>query len=491
MKTSYREWDYTYGATMLTLRTAIGLTQEGLARYLGVSRRAVGEWEAGSSYPKAEHLKALIALGVEQQAFREGHEAEEIRALWKAAHQKVLLDERWLSTLLSHAHAPHLHLVPPPAVQEAVGTGLVPSLQVQGACPVPQPRVDWDDAPVVPLFYGREQEQAKLTQWVVQERCRVVSVLGMGGTGKSALTVHLMYQLAEHFEVVIFRSLSSAPALEALLAECLQVLDGQAQGTVPTEQALCAQPQGEVLTGQAQGTIPTEQWLSRFLSYLRQVRALVVLDNLECLLDTRGHFCPGFLGYGVLLRRVAETMHQSCLLLTSREAPADLRPLEGKSSPVRSLRLTGLDDVAGKQLLVEKEVVGTEAERERLIEAYSGNPQALKIVAATIVDLFGEEIGLFLAKKTLIFGGIADLLGEQLVRLGAVEKAVLCSLAIDDEPMTLDELLAFPLPRMQVLEAVDGLHRRCLIEHGNRAGSFTLQVVVREYVTTVLREEVL
>src|SRR3974377_1672989 len=81
-RSSYGRHDYTFGQMMLTLRTHIGLTQAGLADRLGVSRRAVSEWEAGSTYPKAEHLKQLIALGVQQQAFPAGREAEEIRALW-------------------------------------------------------------------------------------------------------------------------------------------------------------------------------------------------------------------------------------------------------------------------------------------------------------------------------------------------------------------------------------------------------------------------
>ena len=54
---SYGERDYAFGQVMLTLRTHIGLTQAGLADQLGVSRRAVAEWEAGSSYPKAHHLQ--------------------------------------------------------------------------------------------------------------------------------------------------------------------------------------------------------------------------------------------------------------------------------------------------------------------------------------------------------------------------------------------------------------------------------------------------
>src|SRR5260370_7118502 len=84
---------------MLTLRTAIGLTQAGLAERLGASRRAVAEWEGGLSYPKAERLKQFITLGVRASAFPAGREAEEIRALWKAAHQKVLLDEPCLAPL--------------------------------------------------------------------------------------------------------------------------------------------------------------------------------------------------------------------------------------------------------------------------------------------------------------------------------------------------------------------------------------------------------
>src|SRR5437899_2807891 len=69
---------------------------------------------------------------------------------------------------------------------------------------------------------------------------------------------------------------------------------------------------------------------------------------------------------------------------------------------------------------------------------------------------------------------------------------VLAWLASMREPVTLEELLAvlvMPLPRVQVLEAVDGLHRRSLIERGHRPGSFTLQSVVLEYVTAHLVEQ--
>ncbi len=62
---TYGERDYAFGQAMLTRRAVMHLTQVDLARFLAISRGAVLAWEAGSSYPKAEHLKAFIALCVE------------------------------------------------------------------------------------------------------------------------------------------------------------------------------------------------------------------------------------------------------------------------------------------------------------------------------------------------------------------------------------------------------------------------------------------
>jgi len=80
---SYRERDYAFGQAMFKLRTGLGLTQAGLAARLGISRRAVGEWEAGSNYPKAERLQHFVALCVRASVFTPGREEEEIRACGK------------------------------------------------------------------------------------------------------------------------------------------------------------------------------------------------------------------------------------------------------------------------------------------------------------------------------------------------------------------------------------------------------------------------
>ncbi len=167
---SYRERDYAFGQAMLTLRSACGLTQEGLAELLGVSRQAVVGWEAGSSYPQAQHLKQFLRLCVQQRALPLGREADEIRAFWRAAHQKVLLDEDWLAALLGDVRS----LAASQSIEHADGSERAVKKPVRTA------RVDWGNVLAVPAFYGREREMALLSAWVLDDRCQVVSVLGLG-----------------------------------------------------------------------------------------------------------------------------------------------------------------------------------------------------------------------------------------------------------------------------------------------------------------------
>src|SRR2546421_243734 len=371
---SYRERDYAFAQLMLTLRTTLGLTQAGLAEPLGVSRRAVAEWEGGLSYPKAERLKAFIALCVQQHAFAAGREEEEIRALWKAARQKVLLDEDWLRGLLAPA-AP-LRLSPPAGTPAAHA----------GAEAVAFPRVDWVEALDVSHFAGREVEVAELSQWIVQERCRLETLLEGG--------------------------------------------------------------------------------------------------------DREGGYLPGYEGYGRLIGRLAESAHQSCVLVTSREKPMEIEALEGGRSPVRSLRLAGIDEQAAQELLSDKELSGTPAAWQRLVAGYVGNPLALKIVAQAVCDLFGGDLDRFLQEGELVFNGVRPVLRQQVGRLSPLEHLLLTWLAVLREwtPLdTLSQVLHPQVLRSKLLEALEALSRRSLLERGQQA-SFSLQSVVMEYLTDELGE---
>src|SRR6266480_350272 len=457
---SYGERDYAFGQMILTLRTTIGLTQAGLADQLGVSRRAVAEWEAGSTYPKAERLKQLVELGVQLQVFAAGHEEEEIRALWRAAHQKVLLDERWLQ-----------ELVAPP-----VPVALFPQAETldahAGSEPAAFPRVDWMGALDVSHFAGREVEVAILSQWIVQERCRMVTLLGIGGIGKSTLASFLGQHLAPHFEAVLWRSVRDAPSCEDLVADCITFFSEKPPAGFPTS---------------------LEQRINQLLARLQAHRCLLVLDNLETLLasgDREGGYLPGYEGYGRLIQRLAESAHQSCVLVTSRERPGEIEALEGTRSPVRSLRLVGMDEQAAQALLNDKELSGTPAAWQRLVTGYAGNPLALKIVAQVVYDLFGGDLDRFLQEGELIFNGVRPVLRQQMGRLSPLEHLLLTWLAVLREWTPLETLVQVLHPRVrraQLLEALEALSRRSLLERGQQA-SFSLQSVVMEYLTEELGE---
>lgn len=458
------EPDYIFGQRILTLRTRIGVTQESLAALLNISRKAVGRWETGEAYPKAAHLQALLTLAQQQDAFTDGQEEEAIRSFWQTAHQKVLLDEQWLRQLLSQTVTAQCEGV----VEQIPGAGLHGSPTIGS-----RPQVDWDEALDVPSFYGRDEELALLSRWIAKEGCRVVSVLGMGGIGKSALAITVMHQVARQFQVVIWRSLRESPSCGAFVESCLQVLDPQAQPAIFTT---------------------LEDRLHLLMEQLRLRRVLLVLDNWESLLEQgagTGHLRAEAQPYAQLLHYLGKTRHQSCLLLTSREKLVDLAPLEGKHAPVRALRLTGLDSLAGAQLLEEKEVVSSRQDLERLVEVYQGNPLALKIVGQTISEIFCGEVLPFLRQGEVIFGGVRELLEEHYSRLSALEQTVFCWLAILREPVCLEDLLASlkePGTAVHMLEALDGLLRCSLIELGQRPGSFQLQPVVLKYATNKLIE---
>lgn len=67
------------------------------------------------------------------------------------------------------------------------------------------PCVDWGEALDVSLFYGRTTELNTLQQWILQDRCRLVSILGMGGIGKTALSVKFADEIQGQFTHVIWR----------------------------------------------------------------------------------------------------------------------------------------------------------------------------------------------------------------------------------------------------------------------------------------------
>ncbi len=336
---------------------------------------------------------------------------------------------------------------------------------------------DWGEAIDVSAFFGRTAELHQLEQWVVQDRCRLVAILGMGGIGKTALSVKLAEQVQDEFDYLIWRSLRNAPPVKELLAEVILFLSDRH----PPNSPLARGGEGGFLPDTEDGQI------SRLMEYLRSQRCLLILDNAESILrsgERAGRYREGYEGYGQLLRRVGDERHQSVVVLTSREKPIGLSHCEGETLPVRSLQLKGLPAAEGEKILKAKGLVDAKDESQKLVEHYAGNPLALKIAATTIQSLFNGDVSGFLEQGTGVFDEIWDLLDQQFNRLSALEKQVMRWLAINREWVTLPQLREDIVPTVshrELLDALASLQRRSLIE--SSAFGFTQQPVVMEYVT--------
>jgi len=197
----------------------------------------------------------------------------------------------------------HKVLIAPAPAVAAVVTATSPE--------APAARPEHNLPPDVTPFIGREGQLAQVAARLADPACRLLTVLGAGGMGKTRLAVEAARRAVDRFSHgVWFVDLAPLTTAEQLA------------GTILVTLGL-----GEYGAGSAD---------VRLLEYLADRRMLLVLDNYEHLLAGEGPDRRD--GYGLVTRLVREAP-QVKLLVTSRTrlnvAAEWLEPLEGLAVPLQ------------------------------------------------------------------------------------------------------------------------------------------------------------
>ena len=216
-------------------------------------------------------------------------------------------------------------------------------------------------------FVGRETELSEINQLLKTAECRLLTLVGVGGIGKTRLAVQLAKAQQEQF-------------VDGVWFVNLQPLQSGQQIVPVVMDAVGAVPSGH--------DTPENQ----LLQYLQEKTLLLLLDNFENVLD----------GVGILTRIIQSAPHIK-LLVTSREAlslPEErLYPVEGLPTP-HSDQVDNVESNTAVQLFIERarqvrpdfSLADNRASVVRICQLVEGLPLAIELAASWIKTLRCSEI---------------------------------------------------------------------------------------------------
>lgn len=230
-------------------------------------------------------------------------------------------------------------------------------------------------------FYGREKELATIKQWLVEDRCRLVTIYGMGGTGKTSLSVKLVKEIEDKFDYVFWISLNKPLLLEEFLINLNQFL---------LDKHKFAKKSSNI-----------SQRFAELFNYLRLHRCLIVFDEIETIMQTgaySGCYEEKYKNYRQLIRYMAEVSHKSSFLLISRELPKEASIFDGSTLPIKSIKLDTRRQFECLKIIDREQILGSDSLKKELIKVYGGNFFALIKAAKNIRENYDGNIYNFLCK---------------------------------------------------------------------------------------------
>ncbi|NET28345.1 ATP-binding protein [Okeania sp. SIO1I7] len=344
----------------------------------------------------------------------------------------------------------------------------LPTTQTTNENNTPLPKLDLRDAPDIrKIFYDRSTELTTLKTWIVKHRCRLITVSGISGIGKSTIIRHLIPEIESNFDHIIWRTLFTSPPLNVTLKNLIEIISNVTEINLSNN---------------------TDAQLSLLVEKLRDMRCLIILDDLQQIFSSGeliGNYKSGYENYGNLFKIIGELPHNSCFILNSWEPPLDIFNFTDNDSAVRLFQLTGLTEKVAREMLKNQGLLDEEKWQE-LINFYQGNPQWLKLVGQTIKNLFGGSVAQYLSYQPLFLcSELTNIFQQHFQRLSELEKQVISLLSEQPKSVSLCQLLEkSQLSSPELFQTLLSLERRYLIDKitAEKDILFTVKAIFKHYI---------
>ncbi|KAI4265147.1 MAG: hypothetical protein L6R38_009625 [Xanthoria sp. 2 TBL-2021] len=229
------------------------------------------------------------------------------------------------------------------------------------------------------LFVGREDELAHLHEWLSPstERQNVVAISGLGGMGKTQLSLHFARQHHQRYSAVIWLNASSEVTLKAVYMSLAQRIR-------------CHNKQREAGQSEVTEQLQEEQAIQLVRQWLSQAENktwLLIFDNYD---DPRLPGIPSSTGYDI--RTFFPYSTQGSILITTRSSRITFaKPVRLNKFDNLNLSLAVLTKRSGRQ-------AHEDVHAKKLAKRFDGLPLALVTAGDYIsqtADSFGEYLQMY------------------------------------------------------------------------------------------------
>lgn len=352
---------------------------------------------------------------------------------------------------------------------------------------VGQPPLD-----VADYFKDRERDLKRLSQLLAEPTTRLVSVIGRGGMGKTALACKVLQDLERHrwphtdeeiplHGIVYLSTRTDGVSLERLFLNCARLLGDRGQERL---NAVWTNPQLE-----------TREKVTRLLEALSEGWYVILLDNLEELLDEEGEIEDD--GLRLFFEEGVRASGGARMVVTSRVSLAFRREVMRFDRQVRLLEGLPLED--GVTLLQELDPNGDyglrdapEAKLGKAVRLTHGVPRALEVLAGILANdpfiSLEEVLDTFYEQEDVV----QSLIEENYQRLDMDARRVIEALAVFKKPvvpLAVDYLLEPLAPGLDLSDVLRRLTRTNVVSVDRVAKTVTLHPIDEDYAYGQLPDE--